>query len=191
MVFFDRVAEDIETHKITANNEKGAFEATEYLIRQGYKKIAHLTSSDHLSISIERLNGYKKALEQHGLPFNPHYLKYCPHGGMFYDEVENAVKELMNLSDRPDAVFVAGDRLSVGCLVVFKNLNIQVPKDMAITGFSNSDVLDLMHPPLTAVRQPAFEMGQIATDMLIRLIESRYPLYEFEKKVLDTSLLIR
>eukprot|EP01133_Synstelium_polycarpum_P017608 gene17608-21004_t len=191
MVFFDRVAEDIETHKITANNEKGAFEATEYLIRQGYKKIAHLTSSDHLSISIERLNGYKKALEQHGLPFNPHYLKYCPHGGMFYDEVENAVKELMNLSDRPDAVFVAGDRLSVGCLVVFKNLNIQVPKDMAITGFSNSDVLDLMHPPLTAVRQPAFEMGQIATDMLIRLIESRYPVYEFEKKVLDTSLLIR
>lgn len=191
MVFFDRVAEDIETHKITANNEKGAFEATEYLIRQGYKKIAHLTSSDHLSISIERLNGYKKALEQHDLPFNAHYLKYCPHGGMFYDEVENAVKELMNLSDRPDAVFVAGDRLSVGCLVVFKNLNIQVPKDMAITGFSNSDVLDLMHPPLTAVRQPAFEMGQIATDMLIRLIESRYPVYEFEKKVLDTSLLIR
>ena len=191
MVFFDRITEDIETHKVIANNEKGAFEATEHLIHAGYKRIAHLTSSDHLSISIERLKGYKNALIKHNLPVQESYIKNCPHGGMFYDEVENAIRELMNLKEKPDAIFVAGDRLSIGCLMVLKNLKIQVPADLAITGFSNSDVLDLMNPPLTAVRQPAFEMGQIATDMLIRLIESKYPVYEFEKKILDTSLFVR
>jgi len=191
MVFFDRITEDIETHKVIANNEKGAFEATEYLINKGCKRIAHLTSSDHLSISVERLSGYKQALAKHHMPVEDAYIKYCPHGGMFYDEVENAIKDLLNLKEKPDAIFVAGDRLSIGCLTVLKNLNIKVPEDLEITGFSNSDVLDLMNPLLTAVRQPAFEMGQIATTMLISLIESKYPVYEFKKEVLDTSLFIR
>jgi len=191
MVFFDRVADDIETHKIIANNEKGAFEATEYLIKKGCKRIAHLTSSAHLSISIERLEGYKQALEKYGIAFNEAYVKYCPHGGMFYEETENAVKELMALKEKPDAIFVAGDRLSIGCLVVLKNLKIKIPDEIIVTGFSNSDVLDLFNPPLTSVRQPAFEMGQIATEKLIQLIESKYPVYEFEKKVLETSLQVR
>ncbi|PTT01710.1 LacI family transcriptional regulator [Pedobacter sp. HMWF019] len=191
MVFFDRVADDIETHKIIANNEKGAFEATEYLIKKGCKRIAHLTSSAHLSISIERLEGYKQALEKYGLPFNQDYVKYCPHGGMFYEETETAVKELMALEEKPDAIFIAGDRLSIGCLVVLKNLKINIPEDINVTGFSNSDVLDLFNPPLTSVRQPAFEMGQIATEKLIKLIESKYPVYEFEKEVLETSLQVR
>ncbi|WP_432713139.1 LacI family DNA-binding transcriptional regulator [Pedobacter sp.] len=191
IVFFDRVPEEIETHKIVANNEKGAFDATEHLIIQGYRKIAHLTSSDHLSISIERLQGYKKALEKHGIPFNEAYLKHCPHGGMFYEEMEDAIKELMNMQDRPDAIFVAGDRLSLGCLMVFKNLNIKIPTDIAITGFSNAEVLGLLTPPLTAVRQPAYEIGQIATEKLLNLIESKYPVSEFEHMVLDTVLDIR
>jgi len=191
IVFFDRIAEEIDTHKIVANNEKGAFEATEQLINSGCKRIAHLTSSDHLSISIERLKGYKAALAKHNLPINEAYIKHCPHGGMFYDEVETAVKELLNLKDKPDAIFVAGDRLSMGTLIVFKNLNIKVPSDMRIAGFSNSDVLDLLNPSLTSVRQPAFEIGQVATEMLIKLIESKYPVTEFEKKIMDTKMFIR
>ncbi|MBG6236096.1 LacI family transcriptional regulator [Pedobacter sp. CAN_A7] len=191
IVFFDRVAADIDTHKIVANNEKGAFEATEFLINKGYKRIAHLTSTSHLSISIERLLGYKKALQQHHLPVCEDYIKHCAHGGMFLDEVESAINSLMNLPEKPDAIFVAGDRLSVGCLMVLKKLNIKVPDDIGIAGFSNSDVLDLLNPPLTAVHQPAYEIGQIATEMLINLIESKYPVYEFENKVLDTSLSIR
>jgi len=191
MVFFDRVAEEIDTHKIVANNEKGAFEATSQLIETGCRRIAHLTSSAHLSISKERLAGYTRALEHHDIPVNEAYIKHCPHGGMFHEEVETAIQELLDMKEKPDAIFVAGDRLSIGCLIVFKKLKIRVPEDMAIAGFSNSDVLDLMNPSLTSIRQPAFEIGQIATEMLINLIESRYPVTEFEKKVLDTSLFIR
>ncbi|WP_316765606.1 LacI family DNA-binding transcriptional regulator [Pedobacter frigiditerrae] len=191
IVFFDRVADEIETHKVIANNEKGAFEATNHLIKSGYKRIAHLTSSTQLSISIERLKGYENALKANNIELNPAYIKHCPHGGMIYEEMENAIKELMALPEKPDAIFVAGDRLSTGCLSVFKNLRIAVPEDMAIAGFSNSDVLDLFNPSLTSVRQPAFEIGKLATQMLLQLIEAKYPVEEFEKKVLETDLFVR
>lgn len=191
IVFFDRVADEINTHKVIADNEKGAFEATDYLIQLGHRKIAHLTSSSYLSISIERLSGYKQALAKNGIEFKEEYVKYCTHGGMLYEETETAIKELLSLKDKPDAIFVAGDRLSTGCLSVFNNLKIKVPQDIAIAGFSNSDVLDLFNPSLTSVRQPAYEMGRLSTEMLLKIIEAKYPIEEFEKQVLDTTLYIR
>ncbi|MES2418203.1 MAG: LacI family DNA-binding transcriptional regulator [Bacteroidota bacterium] len=191
IVFFDRVADEINTHKVIANNEKGAYEATEYLIKSGCKRIAHLTSSNHLSITIERLAGYEAALKAHGFSVNPLYIKHCQHGGMLHEETETAIKALMDLKERPDAIFVAGDRLSTGCLEVFKKLNVAVPGDIAMAGFSNSDVLDLFNPSLTSVRQPAFEIGKVATEMLLQLIEAKYPVEEFEKRVLETDLFVR
>lgn len=189
MVFFDRIPEAIITHKISADNRKGAYEATAHLIKTGKKKIAHLTSSGNLLITNERLKGYTDALIESGHQPNPDYLKHCNHGGMFYAEVETAIVELMNLKDRPDAIFVGSDRLSIGCLQALKNLNL--PQDLTIAGFSNADVLDLFNHPITSVRQPAFEIGQQATEMLLQLIESKHPVTEFENRVLDTKLFIR
>ncbi|RZK48911.1 MAG: LacI family transcriptional regulator [Pedobacter sp.] len=191
MVFFDRVPEEIETHKVIANNEKGAFEATEYLIQKGFKRIAHLTSSSYLSISKERLIGYRSALAKHQIQLPEEYIKYCPHGGKIPEEMETAISELMALPEKPDAIFVAGDRLSTGCLSVLKKLKIKIPEDIVIAGFSNSDVLDLFNPSITSVRQPAFEIGQLATEKLLQIIEAKYPIEEFEKKVLETDLFVR
>jgi len=191
IVFFDRVPDRIHTHKIIADNTQGAFEATSHLINRGYKKIAHISSSAHLSISIERLEGYTTALNKHGISVHPEYLKNCPHGGMLQEEVEQAVTELLNLKDKPEAIFVAGDRLTMGCMHVLKDRNLLKPTPIAIAGFSNSDVLDLFNPSLTSVFQPAFEMGQLATEKLLELIEARYPVTEFEKRTLNTRLFIR
>jgi len=191
MVFFDRVANDIETHKVIADNYRGAFDATEHLIKTGSRRIAHLTNSPNLSITAERLDGFKAALAKYEVPFNPDYLKHCDHGGMIQDEVETAVNQLLALSDRPDAIFIASDRLSTGCLYTLKKHGIKVPADIAIAGFTNSDVAELFNPALTTVRQPAFKIGQIATEMLIQLIESKYPVTEFETRMLDTELIIR
>lgn len=191
IVFFDRVPEIIETHKITANNQSGAYDATQHLIRSGAKKIAHISSSAHLSISIERLEGYTKALLDNTLLPDSKYIKNCPHGGMIFEEVETAIKELIDLPDQPDAIFVAGDRLTMCCMHVLKSLNYFKPTAIKIAGFSNSDVLDLFNPSLTSVFQPAFEMGEVATQKLLELIEAKYPVTEFERKVLNTSLFIR
>lgn len=191
IVFFDRVPERINTYKVIADNAKGAYDATEHLIRSGHRKIAHISSSGHLSISIERLAGFTNALQNNGLTVRPEYVKNCPHGGMIQDEVETAVKELLSLRDKPDAIFVAGDRLTMGCMHVLKKLNMLNPTLVAIAGFSNSDVLDLFNPPITSVFQPAFDMGQLATEKLLELIEAKFPVTEFERHILHTSLFIR
>ena len=191
IVFFDRITDEIETHKVVADNYKGAYDATQHLIDAGYTKIAHLTSSAHLSISIERLNGYKAALADNGMGVNESYIKHCGHGGMIYAELEEAVKDLVHLKDRPDAIFSAGDRLSLSCLTALKSIGIKIPDDMAIVGFSNSALVELINPSLTVIKQPAFEMGQVATELLIKLIESKRPVTEFEKVVLPTELIIR
>jgi LacI family transcriptional regulator len=191
IVFFDRVATDINTHRVVANNFKGSFDATELLINSGFKKIAHLTSSNNLSISHERFDGFKAAMDKHGLEFNPGYLKHCEHGGMIYDEIEFAVKALLAMDDRPEAIFIGADRLTISCVSILKKLGVKIPGDIALAGFTNSDVVELFDPPLTVVRQPAFQIGQKATEMLIKTIESKWPVEEFTTERVETELIVR
>ncbi|SKB58474.1 transcriptional regulator, LacI family [Parapedobacter luteus] len=189
IVFFDRIIDAFETHTVTSNNREGAMKATQSLIDRGFRKIAHLANAPHLSITAERLEGYEDALRQNGLALDESFIRCCHHGGRIQQEVEEAVRYFLSLPERPDAVFVASDRLSMGCLSAYNKL---APKSEhpAVAGFSNSDVLDLLQPNFTCVRQPAFEMGRMAMEMLIQLIESRYPVYDFENVVLQTELMM-
>jgi LacI family transcriptional regulator len=191
IVLFDRVTEDIDTHTVTADNYKGGYEATRHLLQQGFRRIAHITSSDSLSITLERLEGYKKALEDAGLAPDERYIKFCQHGGMIQEETGQALSELLQLTDKPDAIFTASDRLSTTTLSLLHKMQIRIPQQIALVGFTNSISAEIFNPSLTAVVQPALEMGQQATDMLIQLIESKRPFTEFEKRVLETELMIR
>ena len=110
---------------------------------------------------------------------------------MEYEEVENALNILMNRFNKPDAILATADKVTTNCLRYFKSKNIKVPDDIALMGFSNLDLTDLLSPSLSVVRQPAFEMGQIATDLLLQLIESKRPIRDFEKRVLPLQLLAR
>jgi LacI family transcriptional regulator len=189
IVFFDRITDEIDTHKVTANNYMGAFQATEHLIYQGFKKIAHITSSPYLSITKERLQGYKEALEKHLIPYNESLVKYCNHGGMIAEEVGEALVSLFKGKARPDAIFTAGDRITTVCFKELKNLKQKV--NVGFAGFTNSRVGELFDPPMTVVQQPAFQIGQTATEMLIQMIESKRLVVDFETKILDTELIIR
>jgi LacI family transcriptional regulator len=189
IVFFDRVTEEIQTHKVTANNYLGAFHATEHLIYQGFKKIAHITSSPYLSITKERLNGYKDALIKHKINFSEGLVKYCNHGGMIVSEVEEEINSLFKLKSKPDAIFTAGDRITTVCFGILKRMKQK--KEVGFTGFTNSNLADLFSPSLTVVRQPAFDIGQAATEFLIQIIESKRPVEDFETRVLETELVIR
>jgi LacI family transcriptional regulator len=191
IVFFDRVPAEIDTHKVTINNYQSSYEATLELIKIGYTKIAHITNSQNLLISQERVDGYKKALEEHQIPFRPEYLKHCNHGGMIQEEVDVAVSELMGLRNKPEALFSTSDRLTTGGVYSLKRLGLKIPEDVALAGFTNSDVAELFSPPLTVVRQPAFQMGQMATEMLINMIESKRPVTEFKTEQLSTELILR
>jgi LacI family transcriptional regulator len=191
IVFFDRVPKEIETHKVVVDNFLGSYEATEHLIKSGRKRIAHLTSPIYLSITTERLAGYKKALEDNNIPFDDAYVKYCHHGGKVVSENEKAMQELLDMPEPPDAILAASDRLTTACLAVLLKNKVSIPEQIAVVGFTNIGVAELLNPPLTAVVQPALEMGQQAVELLIRLIEHPKKTSAFETRSFKTSLVVR
>lgn len=190
IVLIDRINDEIDTHKVIVDNYKGVYEATEHLIKNGFKRIAAIAGSEFLSITNERLAGYHDALKANNLSFSKEYVQHCFYGGMIFSEVEEAMNKLLTLKHRPDALITTSDKLTTGCLKTMKRRGLHVPKDMAIIGFSNSDIMELFDPPLTYIRQPAEEMGRDATELLLQLIESKRPITEFEKRVLSPQLII-
>jgi LacI family transcriptional regulator len=191
IVFFDRIVNEIETHKVIVDNYKGAYEATLHLINAGYRNIAAISNPELLSITKERLAGYKAALADNGIAVNDALIKYCQHGGMIVSEVEEAVKELFDLEQKPDAIFASADKLTTNCLRILNRMGLKVPEDIGLIGFSNTDLTELLNPPLSIIKQPAFEMGEVAMTLLLQLIESKRPVMDFETRVLSTELMIR
>ncbi len=191
IVFVDRTMNDIDAHKVMADNFAGAYKATKYLLKSGFKRIAHLTSSKHLSITKERLSGYEAALKEAGLSPDESLIRYCGHGGMFKDEIEKSIEELFSLKNKPDAMLTASDRLSNSAIGILKNKGIRIPQDVALIGFTNSINADIFNPSLSAVIQPAMEMGKKATELLISQIESKRPIIDFEKIIMETQLILR
>lgn len=191
IVFVDRAIDNIETHKVVVDNFKGAYKATKHLIDQGKKNIAILSNNIGLSISRDRMAGYIEALKDHNLPVKDTMIKYCNLGGMKYTEVEDAMKELMKKRNKPDAIFAGSDKLTIGCLRYLKEREIKVPDNVAVIGFSNTDLTDLIDPPLSVIRQPAFEMGEASTELLLSLIKSKKPVTKFETRIHTTELFVK
>jgi DNA-binding LacI/PurR family transcriptional regulator len=191
IVFFDRIVDEIDTHKVIVDNYKGAYDATTHLVKTGHRQIGAVANSAFLSITKERLGGYRAALTDSGIAVDESIIKYCQHGGMLLPEVENAVNELLESPVKPDAILATSDKLTTGCLRTLKTKNIKVPDEMALVGFSNTDLTELLDPPLTVIKQPAFEMGELATTLLLQLIESKRPVTDFEIKTLTTELIVR
>jgi len=186
IVLFDRIIEDIKTFKVTTNNFKAAFDATSLLINKGYKRTAFIANAPQLSITKDRVSGYKAALEANGLPFNDNLVKYCFAGGRILEEVNKAIEDLLALPEKPQALFIASDQLSKASIRALNKLSYN--DNLAIIGFSNSDVIDLISPHISYIKQNAFEIGKIAMEMLIKLMESKYPVYDFETKLVDAEI---
>ena len=108
---------------------------------------------------------------------------------MVLEEIEDAVAELFKGKVKPDAIFTASDRITTICFGVLKNHKQK--KELGFIGFTNTKVGGLFDPPLSVVRQPAFDIGQTAIELLIQIIESKRPVVDFETRILDTELIIR
>ena len=191
IVFYDRVTDEIKTHQVVSDNIGGTYKGTMHLIKNGYTRIAHITSSKELSITKERLLGYEKALKEQGIPINPDYIKYCKHGGKETCEIETAIDDLLKMKQRPDAIITASDRITIGALAILKKKKISIPKQMAMVGYSNFHSPEIFNPELTTLSQSAFEMGRAAAELLIKLIESKRQPAKFEKRVLPMELVVR
>ncbi|MEN9697375.1 MAG: hypothetical protein RLZ56_796 [Bacteroidota bacterium] len=188
MVSFDRVVDFEDIHKVSVDNYKAAYEATTHFINNGYKDIACVANAAFLSITKERVEGYKAALRDHNIPLNPNNIYYCLHGGLLYEEVVDIMDDATNRKEKPDAILACSDKITTSIMRYCQNKNLSIPKQLGLVGFSNLDLTDLLAPSLTVVSQPAYEMGRIAAELLIKQIESKRPIKQFEDVVLATEL---
>ena len=188
IVFFDRVRSDIDASKVVVDDYNGAFAVVNHLIASGYKRIAHLAGPKNLSISDYRLAGYKDALEQGNLPYEEKLVVY---GGL--DDTDGVVgfQKLLNLEILPEAVFAVNDPVATGAFVTIKEHGLKIPEDIALAGFSNTNISSLLDPPLTTVEQPSYEIGTTAAKLLLEQIENGGENFVPKLKVLKTHLIVR
>lgn len=187
IVFFDRIIEDIKAHKVSIDNEQGAYDITKHLLKNNYRKIAFLSTLPNLYITQKRFIGFQQALSQYDIEVDESLIKYCRHDGIYSEEAEYALDELFS-NNKPDAVLACTDKLTISALRYCKNRNMKVPDDVAVAGFSNLEITDLLCPSLTVVQQPALRMGKLATQLLIKTIESKKPVTDYENIVLPIEL---
>ena len=189
IVLFDRISDEIDTHKVISDNFEGSFTGTEHLIQTGRKRIAHIAASPHLSISKERVKGYLAALAKYNIPVDESLLKYCNYG---LQDIEFVIDQLFTNDNPPDAIFTASDRLALGCLSTLQKRGIKIPEEVALIGFTNLKVASLLAPSLSTIVQPALDMGKRSAELLFELIESTSKLpKKYQTFKLYTELIIR
>ena len=187
IIFFNRTYKEINASKVLFNDYKWAMFATEHLIRQGYKNIYHFQGIKTLTLSRERRRGFMDAHRKHKLIVEPHQVITS---GFFMEDGENIAKKLIENNTIPDAIFAANDQLAIGAMNIFKKNGYKVPKDIAFIGFSESKMGSIVEPPLSSVKQPTFEIGKKAAQLLLDHIESGKN-YIPQTIVLDGQLNIR
>lgn len=188
LVTFDRVADELAPHRVAADDFEGSFLATKHLIDQGFTKIAHLAGDQEINIYRNRLRGYRAALEENGLGLNNDYIVGTA------SEVEaghNSAKKLMNLKSTPDAITSASDFSALGALQYCKSIGLEIPRDVAITGFANEPFTEYLDPPLTSVNQKSLEMGKIVGQVFFDQSNDGQNPVEHKKILLKPELIIR
>lgn len=171
---------------IDADNVKGGFMATEYIIQQGHKKIGFISGWDFVRNGIDRLTGYKNALKKYNIPINEEcivegdFTQYSGYTGMM---------KLLKLPNKPTAIFAANDGMAIGAIKAIKEKNLRVPEDISLIGYDDIEIANYINPPLTTIKQFSFDMGYGAADLLIRKINNKNE--KLESKVFDVQLVIR
>lgn len=182
LVFFDRTNDDLQLPSIVIDDFKGAFLATEHLIKQGYRRIAHITASEHISIWNTRLQGYKKALATYEIPFDPDLIYV---GNLTIDSGKEAVKFFFEKPKPPDAIFAVEDFTALGAIKELKDRNIKIPQEVGIVGFANELFAEHISPALSSIDQQTVLMGKESIRLLLELITQK----EIKKQTLRKIIL--
>ena len=188
VIQFDKFSEVLPTPKVITDDFESAYTAVKHLIDQGYRKIAHINGLSAVQNSIDRLKGYKKALEDHGLEFHQEWVPHCKE--INESEGYDFAKQLMGLPNPPDALFCITDLVALGAMKFLKEAKINVPEEMGIMGFSNWKISEVMSPSLSTVEQHGFKMGSKATEIVLNLLKES-SLGNNETYKIDTDLIAR
>ena len=186
MVFIDRYFPETNVPFVTSKNIEGGYLLTHHLLERGYRKIGFVTRPNLYVTSVaERLQGYKQALQEAGISYDPSlifqnmlpFLSAIQVLGKTAPELADydraAMKEFLTYSGRPEAVVSCNDVIAAQLYEVCAELNLRIPDDIAIVGFDDDTIAPLLNPPLTTIHQQSQEMGARATSILIDILTGK------------------
>ena len=169
IVFLDRMIEQVPTESILLDNERAAELAIHHLIESGYRNISILSPPVKAGITprIERVNGYKKALEAHTIPVRQELIRHAD-----FAKMQETLEQLFSIETPPDAIFAGNDLTLIEILTYLKRNNLKIGKDVGIVTIDEVDYAPFFKPSLTTLKQPTFDMGRKAAEILLAKIRN-------------------
>ena len=188
VVFFDRVEENNHGIQIVIDNFKAAYDATVHLIQQKCTRIAHSTANLQRNVYSERFNGYRQALQNYGLTYN---LEWTFVNDQSREAIRDMAERIVHMNPRPDAIFFTNDFCAAVGIQVLKGMGLDIPGDLAVVGFNNDTISQLMEPQITTIDYPGNEIGEVAAKCLVDLLNTPAGQNLHQKIVIDSKLIIR
>jgi LacI family transcriptional regulator len=188
IIYFDRVEEKSGGTKVIIDNFKAGFEVTQHLIDEGCKRIAHITGNLSRNVYDQRYKGYKAALEKNKMRFDE---KLVIINDLKKESCIAAAKQLMQMKQMPDGLFVTGDFGAAICILAFKEAGLKVPEDIAVAGFNNDTISTIVEPKLTTINYSGFTVGETTAQMLINHLKGHINISMTSTIILNADLIIR
>ncbi len=187
LVFYDRICTGVNCDRVVVDDYQGAFNAVNYMIERGCRRVAFYGSPMTMEISKNRYNGYRDALLHNGLMPEERFFRICDNRS----DAEAITPELLSQEEIPDAFFAVNDDTAIGILYTAKRMGYRVPEDISVCGFTNGQRAVASDPMLTTVEQRGVRVGEEAANILISKVEGELPLDKIEKRIVRTRLVIR
>jgi LacI family transcriptional regulator len=187
LILFDRVIEVPGASTVIIDDYYGAYQATQHLIEQGCRHIAHMTGVSHLNIYKNRLRGYRDALEDHGLTYNEEFVH---NSNQKVEDGREGMQQFLKLRQPPDAVLAASDYAAIGAMQVCKEKKLRIPQDVALVGFANEPLTAYLEPSLSSVDQVSEQMGHFTAKTILEAINNGKDFIP-HKTVLTPELIVR
>ncbi len=168
IVALDRLITDVPLDHVMVDNVGGARTAVEHLLSLGHRRIGLITSHQRLTTGRERQEGYEQALAESGLPLDPALIRRADFRRV--EDSRQQALDLLGMAHPPTALFTANTLVTLGTLTAIQERGLRIPEDIALAAFDDIPWGSLLNPPLTAVRQPTYELGTTAAEMLLARI---------------------
>jgi len=186
VVMIDRNVPNVQVDAVLPDHQLGGFLATRHLIQLGHSRIACIAGPSSITPSVERITGYRNALEQGGIPFDE---KLIIRGDYHAQSGMEITHSLLKMDPRPTAIFALNDLMALGALRAAAEAGFSVPRDLAVVGYDDLEISQFTTPPLTTIAQPKKEIGLKAVSLLVERItqNNRSP----RRLVLPPELIVR
>ena len=169
LVLFDRVLDDLDVHKIVGDDFEKVYEMVNHLIDSGYQNIAYLAGPSHLNITMNRVDGYKKALIDNNIELMDGLIMNI---NLNENDGFEGAKTLIRKFPKVDAICCVNDPVALGVYKYLNKVGIKIPDKIGVTGFSNNPSSETINPPMTTVDQQGYKMGRKAAKILLQKINN-------------------